>query len=129
MKSPGRGKRGFEGGKAAGVRRKVKRLESAVETPNRGKVERFGAPDGSGRLDVRLEQETVWLDFKQIAELFGRAKPVVSRHLRSLFETGELDRRATVAENATVQLEGDREVVRDRGRSRFLSNVRKLRIM
>ena len=112
MKSPGRGRRGSEGGKAAGARRKVKRLESAVQTPTRGEVVLFRAPDGSVRLDVRLEKETVWLDLKQIAELFGRDKSVISRHLRNIFEAGELDRRATVAENATAQLEGDREVVR-----------------
>jgi prophage maintenance system killer protein len=47
-----------------------------------------------------------------MAELFGRDKSVVSRHLRNVFTSGELERGATVAENATVQREGDREVVR-----------------
>ena len=112
MKSPGRGRRGSEGGKGARVPRKGATLESAVNTPNRGEVVLYGAPDGSVRLDVRLEKETVWLNLNQIAELFERDKSVISRHLRSIFESGALDRRATVAENATVQCEGGREVAR-----------------
>jgi len=45
----------------------------------------FGAPDGSVRLDVRLEQETVWLTQAQMVELLGRDQSVISRHLRNLF--------------------------------------------
>ena len=78
-----------------------------------GEVALFVAPDGQIRLDVRLERETVWLSLGQMAELFGRDKSVISRHLRNIFETGELDRRAVVAKNATVQKEGARQVVRE----------------
>lgn len=78
-----------------------------------GEVALFEAPDGQIRLDVRLERETVWLSLSQMAELFGRDKSVISRHLRNVFATGELDREATVAKNATVQQEGGREVVRE----------------
>jgi hypothetical protein len=67
---------------------------------------------GRVRLEVRLHGETLWLTLTQMAELFGRDKSVVSRHLQNVFATGELKRRATVAENATVQREGDREVTR-----------------
>ncbi len=73
----------------------------------------YEAPDGSAQVDVRLDQETVWLSLSQIAELFGRDKSVISRHLRNVFTSGELEREGTVAKNATVQTEGDREVVRD----------------
>ena len=72
----------------------------------------YEAPDGQVRLDVRLERETVWLSLNQMVELFGRDKSVISRHLRNVFLSGELEREATVAINATVQREGDREVVR-----------------
>ena len=113
MKSPGEGRQRPSSDLAAGVRGKAKRNERAVTTPNRGEVVLFGAPDGSVRLEVRLEKETVWLDLNQIAALFERDKSVISRHLRAIFDSGELDRGATVAKNATVQLEGDREVVRD----------------
>lgn len=78
-----------------------------------GEVELFVAPDGQIRLDVRLERETVWLSLNQMAELFGRDKSVISRHLRNIFDAGELDRDATVAKTATVQKEGGREVVRE----------------
>jgi len=113
MKSPGRGRRKSNAGKASGARGKAKRTESAVEIASRGEVLLYGAPDGAVRLDVRLEKETIWLDLNQIAALFERDKSVISRHLRGIFDSGELDRGATVARNATVQREGDREVVRD----------------
>ncbi|OGX34363.1 MAG: cytochrome C biogenesis protein CycH [Omnitrophica WOR_2 bacterium RIFCSPHIGHO2_02_FULL_52_10] len=64
------------------------------------------------KLEVRLEHETVWLSLNQIAVLFGRDKSVVSRHLRNIFETKELNRYSTVAFFATVQKEGGRPVER-----------------
>ena len=77
-----------------------------------GEIVVYEAPDGSAQVDVRLDKETVWLSLNQIAELFGRDKSVISRHLRNIFSSGELQREGTVAKNATVQTEGDREVVR-----------------
>ncbi len=67
---------------------------------------------GGVRLEVRLEGETVWLSLSQMAELFGRDKSVIAKHLRGVFATGELSRAATVAKNATVQREGGRAVTR-----------------
>lgn len=78
-----------------------------------GEIAVYEAPDGEVRVDVRLERDTVWLSLVQMAELFGRDKSVISRHLRNVFESGELERAATVAKNATVQREGGRDVVRD----------------
>lgn len=66
----------------------------------------------AGEVEVRLEGESVWLSLQQMADLFGRDKSVISRHLKSIFTTGELTREGTVAKNATVQIEGNREVVR-----------------
>ena len=65
------------------------------------------------RVEVRVEREDIWLSLQQLAALFGRDKSVISRHLRNVFASGELERGATVAKNATVQREGEREVVRD----------------
>ncbi|PJB96366.1 MAG: hypothetical protein CO080_03435, partial [Nitrospirae bacterium CG_4_9_14_0_8_um_filter_70_14] len=79
----------------------------------RGEVIVYEAPDGQVRVDVRLERETVWLSLNQVAELFDRDKSVISRHLRNVFESGELERAATVAKNATVQTEGGRGVTRE----------------
>lgn len=78
-----------------------------------GEVVVYEAPDGDVRVDVRVDQETVWLSLNQMADLFGRDKSVISRHLRNVFTTGELERSATVAKYATVQMEGNREVTRD----------------
>lgn len=72
----------------------------------------FEAKDGTIRLDVRLEAESVWLSLNQIAQLFDRDKSVISRHLANVFRSGELEREATVAKSATVQTEGGRQVER-----------------
>ena len=64
-------------------------------------------------IEVRLEDETVWLSLNQIAQLFDRDKSVISRHLRNIFKDGELDYEATVAKNATVQTEAGRVVKRE----------------
>jgi len=68
---------------------------------------------GDTRLQVRMDRDTVWLTLNQMADLFQRDKSVISRHIRNVFEEGELQRERTVANFATVQLEGDREVSRD----------------
>lgn len=77
-----------------------------------GDIVLYRAPDGRMNLDVRLERETLWLSLNQIADLFLRDKSFISRHLRNIYETGELARSATVAFFATVQNEGGREVER-----------------
>jgi hypothetical protein len=69
--------------------------------------------DGHTRVEVRFDGETAWLSLGQLAELFQRDKSVVSRHIKNVFDEGELRREAVVAEFATVQREGDREVMRD----------------
>jgi hypothetical protein len=81
--------------------------------PVGGQVVFYRSPDGSVKLDVKLEKETVWLSLNEIADLFGRDKSVISRHLRNVFASRELDRKATVAKFATVQDEGGRDVVRE----------------
>lgn len=68
---------------------------------------------GETQIEVKFEKETVWLSLNQISELFGRDKSVISRHLRNIYKEGELEKRATVAKNATVQVEGKREIKRD----------------
>lgn len=68
---------------------------------------------GETQIEVRFEKETVWLSLNQIAELFGRDKSVVSRHLKKIYADGELEQLATVAKSATVQLEGKRKVERE----------------
>lgn len=60
----------------------------------------------SHQVEVRLEGETLWLSLAQLAELFGRDKSVISRHLKNIFETNELNRSAVVAKNATTAADG-----------------------
>ena len=67
---------------------------------------------GKHQVDVRMEGETLWLSLQQLADLFERDKSVISRHLKNIFDSRELDRDRTVAKNATVQMEGEREVIR-----------------
>jgi prophage maintenance system killer protein/prophage antirepressor-like protein len=66
----------------------------------------------AGAVEVRLAGESIWMSLQQIADLFGRDKSVVSRHLRNIYKEGELTVDATVAKNATVQAEGSRQVLR-----------------
>jgi len=67
-----------------------------------GEIVVYEAPDGMIQVDVRLEQETVWLSLTQIADLFSRDKSVISRHLRNVFTSGELERERVVAFFATT---------------------------
>ncbi len=60
----------------------------------------------NGEIQVKLEQETVWLNLNQIVELFGRDKSVISRHLGNVFKEGELERCSVVAKNATTATDG-----------------------
>ena len=62
--------------------------------------------NGQSTVEVRLERETLWLSLQQIADLFNRDKSRVSRHLKMIFETGELDMKSVVAENATTAADG-----------------------
>jgi hypothetical protein len=72
----------------------------------------YQTDNGRTRIDVRLEDETVWLSLVQMAELFQRDKSVISRHISNIFKEGELQPEATVAKFATVQPEGIRQVTR-----------------
>ena len=73
----------------------------------------YQTEDGRTRLEVRLQNETVWLSLNQMADLFQRDKSVVSRHIKNVFGDGELRPEATVAKSATVQAEGGKQVTRE----------------
>ena len=75
-------------------------------------IEIYESPDGEIRLNVQLEDETAWLTQRQMSALFGRDKSTISRHIQSVFDDGELEADSTVANFATVQIEGGREVER-----------------
>ncbi len=73
----------------------------------------YQGEDGRTKLDVRLEEQTVWLTQKQLTELFGKAKGTISEHIKHIFEDEELTYEATVRLFRTVQNEGGREVTRE----------------
>lgn len=79
---------------------------------SKGEVLLYRGARGQPTLEVVLDRETVWLSLNQIAELFGRDKSVISRHLANIYQTRELSRKATIAKNATVQQESGRRVRR-----------------
>ena len=76
------------------------------------KIVIYQTEDGQAQIDVRLENETVWLSQAQMVELFQTTKQNVSLHVSNVFKEGELDEEATVKEYLTVQKEGKREVMR-----------------
>ena len=80
---------------------------------NLGQLLLYQTPDGVSRLEVHLQGETVWLNLDQMAELFQRNKSTISRHIKNVFEEGELKPETTVAFFATVQNEGNRDVERN----------------
>lgn len=84
-----------------------------MDEPAAGDIVVYEAPDGEVRVDVRLERETVWLTQQQMADLFGRERSVVTKHIRNAYREGELDAGATSAKFAQVQFEGNRTVTRD----------------
>ena len=72
----------------------------------------FQAADGQVTLDVRLEADSVWLNQAQMAELFGRERSVISKHIGNVFKEGELAPETTCAKFAQVQTEGARVIHR-----------------
>ena len=68
--------------------------------------------DGKVNVEVFLKDETVWLTQKAMAELFGVKTPAISKHMSNIFESGELQKEATVSILETVQKEGNRQVKR-----------------
>ena len=77
-----------------------------------GEIVLYNDEAGGTRLQVRMIDETVWLTQQQMTELFERDKSVISRHIRNVYEEGEVEEQATVANFATVRIEGGREVER-----------------
>lgn len=80
---------------------------------NHGEIIIYQTEDGLTKINVSMQDETVWLSIDQMAELFQRDKSTISRHIKNIYVEGELVREATVANFATVQTEGDRQVERN----------------
>lgn len=84
--------------------------EKTIE--NRGEIIIYRAEDNTVQLDVRMENETVWLSQQQMVQLFNSTKQNISLHIGNIFREGELQKEATVKEYLTVQTEGNRQICR-----------------
>lgn len=87
-----------------------KQLKKASEGFN--EILLYTTPNGKVKVEIYLQNETIWLSQQKIAELFGVDRTVVTKHLANIYTEGELNKEATCAKIAHVQLEGDREVNR-----------------
>ena len=76
-------------------------------------IEIYSSQDGSIQLNVKLENDTVWLTQSQMAELFGVDRTSIVRHIRNIYKSEELDRNSTCAKNAQVRTEGHRSILRE----------------
>ena len=79
---------------------------------DKGQFLLYQTPDGDSQIEVKLQDDTVWLSLDQMAESFQRNKSTISRHIKNVLEDGELQEEATIANFATVQNEGTRKVER-----------------
>lgn len=68
----------------------------------------YTTPNGTQKISVVYENDALWLTQKMVADLFGVHVPAITKHLANIYETGELDREATVSKMETVQKEGSR---------------------
>ncbi len=73
---------------------------------NNGEIIIYQGKDGLTKIDVKMEKETVWLTLDQMADLFDRNKSTVSRHIKNIFEDGELVKNSVVAKFATTAADG-----------------------
>lgn len=83
------------------------------ENTNQGEIIIYQTDDGDTKIDVRFEDETVWLTQAQIVELFQSSKANISEHIKNIYEEGELDEASTVRKFRTVRNEGGRSVTRN----------------
>lgn len=85
---------------------------SLEQKPN-SEIILYQTEDGKTKIEVRLENDTVWLTLNQISELFQKAKSTISEHIKNIYDEGELPEESTVRNFRTVQIEKDRGVIRD----------------
>lgn len=80
---------------------------------NKGEILIYQSPGGATKIDVRLEDETVWLNQYQLADLFQTDRTSITKHIKNIYETGELTEDSTCAIFAQVQKEGNRSIKRN----------------
>jgi len=88
-------------------------MSDAPEQKGEGELILYQTSEGTVRIEVLYESETFWLNQKRIAELFGVDVRTVSEHLQGIYDSGEIDREATIRKFRIVQTEGNRQVNRE----------------
>jgi hypothetical protein len=73
----------------------------------------YTAPNGNVKIEAYIQDETIWLTQQKMADVFGVTKSTISEHLSNIYDSGELEKQATVRKFRTVQIEGEREVARN----------------
>lgn len=81
--------------------------------PHQSDIIFYNTPTGDVKIEVVFNDETFWLTQKRMAELFGVEVPAINKHLSNIYETGELNKTATISNLETVQQEGNRKVKRN----------------
>lgn len=84
------------------------------EVENAGKILIYQTEKGDTKIDVYFEEDTIWMTQRSMCELYQVAKSSISEHISHIYEDGELDEKATVRKFRTVQMEGSRQVERER---------------
>lgn len=83
--------------------------ENRIVANNGSAIVLYTTDDGNTQLEVKLEQDTVWLTQNQMADLFGRDRTVITRHIRNIFKEGELDETLVCAKSAQPKRYGRRD--------------------
>jgi len=88
------------------------KIQKSLISPT-GEFILYQTEDGKTKIEVRMQGETVWLNQKQLAELFQTSVPNINMHIKNIFDEGELSPEATIQDFLTVRTEGSREVQRN----------------
>jgi len=78
----------------------------------KGEIILYQSDDSTTQLEVRIDEDTVWLTQAQMVKLFNSTKQNISLHINNIYREGELDKHSTVKEYLTVQFEGSRRIRR-----------------
>ena len=83
--------------------------QNQLMAPSQGEIILYQTADGRTSIDVKLENETVWLSSEQMASLFERDRTVIQRHIRNIYNEGELTRDTTSAKIAHMGKDGEQQ--------------------
>lgn len=88
-------------------------MSTELDNFKKGELLIYQTEDGKTKIDVFFEDDTIWLNQKQISQLYQKGVNTISEHMKHIYEDGELDEKATVRKFRIVQTEGTREVSRE----------------